>query len=268
MTKSKTKALAKRVIFGNDALLRLFRLHVQPAMRRPSRTESVFLAMDVKCDVFVDVGANIGLYSIMMRKNAQKTLSFEPIPENVRQLKALQIPNMTVHPFCLGSEAGETLLRIPLRDGALMTGLATVQSENPLDGEQDIVELPVKVMAFDDLWREGTNGCLDLVKIDVEGYELFVIRGMMETLKAERPILLIEIEGRHNPQGFREIFDTLAGIGYSPFYSPDGETLQRLSDPRPEVVQAEDESNRNYYNNFFFLQPAHIDTYASFIAGD
>ena len=224
--------------------------------------------MNVKCDVFVDVGANIGLYSIMMRKNAQKMLSFEPIPENVRQLKALGIPNMTVHPFCLGSEAGETSLRVPLRNGALITGLATVQSENPLDGEKDIVELPVKVMAFDDLWGNGAYGSLDLVKIDVEGYELFVVQGMMETLKAEQPILLIEIEGRHNPQGFPKIFDTLARIGYSPFYSPDGKTLQRLSDPRPELVQAEAETSRNYYNNFFFLQPAHIEIYASFIAED
>ena len=106
------------------------------------------------------------------------------------------------------------------------------------------------------------------MKIDVEGYELLVVQGMMETLKVEQPILLIEMEGRHNTQGFSRTFDTLASIGYSPFCSQDGKALQRLSVPRPELVQAEAETARYYFNKFSFLQLSHMEMHASLIAGN
>jgi len=56
---------------------------------------------------------------------------------------------------------------------------------------------------------------VDLVKCDVEGHELEVLRGGERTLRRGRPALVLEIEERHRPDGgVAEVFDYLRSIGY------------------------------------------------------
>ena len=100
-----------------------------------------------------------------------------------------------------------------------------------------------------------------LIKIDVEGHEEAVLAGARATIAASRPILIVEIEERHNPGSTRRIPLTLAEIGYSAYFYENG--VQRPVaefDPRrhqdPARLRLEGSVPRQdlgYYNNFVFL---------------
>ena len=80
---------------------------------------------------------------------------------------------------------------------------------------------PIKVRKLDSLAREGKIDKVDLIKIDVEGCELDVLKGATETLARFKPVIFFEC----NPRAFRSagtnfkmIKDVLQKIGYETFY--------------------------------------------------
>jgi FkbM family methyltransferase len=131
---------------------------------------------------FIDVGANIGYFTCLMSKLAGPTgrvLAIEPEPQNLKlldqNLKINNLTNVVVHPCALGAS-----------EGAAMLGL--YKSSNR--GRHSIVDadamprIKVPVKTLDHLAKDfGQNiNSWSLVKIDVEGYEGFVIEGATETL--------------------------------------------------------------------------------------
>jgi hypothetical protein len=87
------------------------------------------------------------------------------------------------------------------------------------------------------------------IKIDVEGYEEFVIRGAMGILQRDTPNLLIEIEERHNRGGYARVSAALSRLGYRAFYLQNNK-LQRLESGVD--IQALQSQASRYINNFFF----------------
>ena len=69
----------------------------------------------------------------------------------------------------------------------------------------------VRIAKFDDFAKEIDFTRVDFVKIDVEGFEMQVLRGMKQLVEGRRPTFLIEIEQRHNPN-YREVFDYMASL--------------------------------------------------------
>lgn len=131
---------------------------------------------------FIDVGANIGYFSCLMSKLAGpsgKVLAIEPEPQNLklleRNIKLNQLANAVVHPCALGASEGSAMLGIykPANRGRHSLLENTAKSQ---------IKVPVRTL--DDVARNpGTNvTSWSLVKIDVEGYEGFVIEGAKETL--------------------------------------------------------------------------------------
>jgi FkbM family methyltransferase len=131
---------------------------------------------------FIDVGANIGYFSCLMSKlagPAGKVLAIEPDPQNLKLLeqniKINNLKNVVVHPSALG--AGE---------GSAMLGLykSSNRGRHSLLEKDAKSQIKVPVRTLDDVARNsGKNvGSWSLVKIDVEGYEGFVIDGARETL--------------------------------------------------------------------------------------
>jgi FkbM family methyltransferase len=139
---------------------------------------------------FIDVGANIGYFSCLMSILAGPTgrvLAIEPEPNNVKLLesnvKINHLTNVEIHACASG--AGE---------GSAMLGL--YKSSNR--GRHSIVDLDMKsaikvpIRRLDDLTRKFGNGATSwsLVKIDVEGYEPFVIEGANETLSRTQTLVI------------------------------------------------------------------------------
>lgn len=147
-------------------------------------------------DVFVDVGANIGLFSLELSgviiPNG-KVFAFEPASDTADQLRRNVAANsleevVEVVPMALGDAAEELPLRAP-EDRHDDTGRRSLSGSGPT-----VEWVPVAV--FDDLVRDGRidlDHGLHAVKVDVEGAELAVLRGMRQSLHTHRPrIILVE----------------------------------------------------------------------------
>ena len=162
----------------------------------------------------VDVGANVGLYAIAAARAVSATgrvLAFEPVPwvaDRLRSHLALNgVTNVSVFPIALSSEPGIARLSVGTND-----------SQGSLFGREATRVIQVETARLADvLGREGCDR-VDAVKIDVEGAELHVLRGMDGLLHGEgRPLIQCEIFpdalAAAGATG-QEVFDWIARHGY------------------------------------------------------
>jgi len=148
-------------------------------------------AAAIKPDVFIDIGANLGLYTciLMKRRLVPRAILFEPDRRNRVHLGAnllingLLDANLEIHPLALGAEPGRfRLVPGPERD----IGLSQIV-ETAVEGQGYEVE----VVRFDDFVT--LTGRTLAIKIDVERYERKVLAGMARTLRDNRGIVQSEV---------------------------------------------------------------------------
>jgi len=180
--------------------------------------------------IAIDVGANRGTYTYALAGLCHRVIAFEPIPDCARPLKAWAMGrNVDVHECALGEQSGELILHLPIVGGALVTTRASL-----IDSESQAVKLTVQVRRLDDFGLE--NICF--IKIDVEGFELAVLKGAARVLRELRPNLLVEIDPAQQAESFRATFDWLASQGYLAHYL-DGDRLCRcgvdIRRSRPDI---------------------------------
>jgi FkbM family methyltransferase len=154
----------------------------------------------IKPDIFIDVGANLGLYTCILMKNrlVPRAILFEPDRRNRVHLGANLLINglldadLQIHPVALGAESGRfRLVPGPERD----IGLSQIV-ETAADGQGYDVE----IVRFDDF--VALAGKTLAIKIDVERYERKVLAGMVRTLRDNRGIVQIEVlEAREETMG-------------------------------------------------------------------
>lgn len=173
-------------------------------------------------NVFLDIGANIGTYSILFANKGLTGFAFEPVITNydalVTNIKLNNIENKVVtFPFALGEtkrKAGFTF--DPINTGAShLTANSGFLEEvaNPEFVDIDIVTFD---SIFDDL-NIKTNDRV-FVKIDVEGMELQVLKGATDFLK-KYPNILIVLESKHS--GRNDIKKLLSSIADFEFLDVD-----------------------------------------------
>ncbi|MGA3303296.1 MAG: FkbM family methyltransferase [Methylovirgula sp.] len=137
---------------------------------------------------FVDIGAHIGFYTMGLAPGFDRVVAFEPSKFQYGWLTRNRALNAYEHVFCehvaLGEERGEATLNVLSYEGGLNTLSTEVASTHHI-----IDHYTVPVERLDD--RGMTD--VDLMKIDVEGFEIPVLRGAKATIAASRPIILIEV---------------------------------------------------------------------------
>lgn len=177
-------------------------------------------------DLFVDVGANVGSYTILAcAAVGAKGCAIEPVPGTYsRLLENIRINHLddTVESYnvAIGSQQGVVHFSSDMDVGnrALMPG------------ERRAGEVVVPVTTLDELLRERSPS---LIKIDVEGYETAVLQGASQTLA--RPSLhsvIMEVNGSGEKYGFDEsvILQTMADFGFAGYaYSPWRREIAALS---------------------------------------
>lgn len=247
------EAFARRTLYRLD--LANTELELQVLRRLPRKS----------LRIVVDVGAAVGEYSWLLSRKARRVYAFEPYPAHYAVLAALPHPRLRLERKALGAIASSAQLRIPLFAGnTAASRRATLEEHNTLDDAQGQRIVDIEVVPLDEyLRRRGDLDQIDLIKIDVEGYETQVLRGALETLKTSRPTILMEIEIRHNPT-YAEAFDLLMALGYQAYYTPDGRRMQQVTgDDLPRLQQSghqpfascahpRDQSHL-YFNNFWFF---------------
>jgi FkbM family methyltransferase len=141
-------------------------------------------------DVFFDVGANVGFFTILGARlvgESGSVVAFEPEPENVAALRdnvgLNAFSNVVVVASAVSSSSGVAHLQVPHRATARLL---------PVD-RVDVTASQVVTTSIDDFVTEHPELKPEVVKIDVEGHEAEVIRGMRETLARLRPIVLCEL---------------------------------------------------------------------------
>jgi FkbM family methyltransferase len=180
--------------------------------------------------VMVDAGANIGNHAIFLHRHCKAIHCFEPNPLAADRLEeniALNhADNIVVHRVGLGDH-DDTLPFAVNKTGNLgMSGFFDVSSR---PGDYDMVHLPIRQAdnALDELALER----LDLLKVDVEGFELALFQGLQRTLKQFRPVVAFEYHGHLMPDGsFDDFRAALSGYVFAePAFGPATFTkLQRL----------------------------------------
>ncbi len=134
-------------------------------------------------DTFVDVGANIGVYSIIAAVRGARVLAFEPNGSARATLTA----NLALNHI----EDRVQVLSCALADFSGRARFTTdLEAANHLDIEPEAKGEVVDVCELDTLIEPGAR--VTLIKIDVEGFDEAVLRGARGTLERERPVLIVE----------------------------------------------------------------------------
>lgn len=168
-------------------------------------------------DLFVDVGANVGSYTLLACASIGAIgLCVEPVPDTyARLVDNIRINDLERAVTCLNIGVGNRAGVMPFSSDMGVGNRALMQGEMRAGG----IEVPVETL---DVLLQGKAPTL--IKIDVEGYETAVLEGAEETLR--RPSLkavIIEINGSGTKYGFDEtrIFERMADNGFSPYaYRP------------------------------------------------
>ena len=197
--------------------------------------------------IAIDIGANMGLYSYRLGQLCLGVEAFEPNPGPRAVLEAYGRRNIRIHSVALSSAEGNAKLYIPVLHGREQTGFATLQSK-PM---REYVELDVVTRRLDSY--NFTNVCL--IKIDVEGHELDVLRGALATVRTNRPVLLIELEERHQSLPIQIIFDWIRSLGYNGFFVLHGdlEPISHFDVEQHQRAYLHGQLQASYINNFFFM---------------
>lgn len=138
----------------------------------------------------LDIGTNLGYTALMMAKKAAsgKVIGFEPDPQNFelcqRNLRSNNLPNLEVHKIGLGASA---------MSATIETRVAFNRGGNRIN-ENASHGVLVQVHALDEYAATLGIDRVDLIKIDVEGYEFQVLKGAEQTIRSHKPILFIEVD--------------------------------------------------------------------------
>jgi FkbM family methyltransferase len=153
--------------------------------------------------VALDVGANIGTVTVPLALAAKRVgshvIAFEPFPRNVEWIgKNLNLNHLedqvTVVESGLSSEPGEAalLLREDFETGAEI-GNASIAEPGISNHYRRVT---VKLNTLDMLWPGFGSPRLDIIKIDIEGHEDRFLVGAKQTLAANRPVIIMEVNRR------------------------------------------------------------------------
>jgi FkbM family methyltransferase len=168
-------------------------------------------------DLFVDVGANVGSYTILASAAlGVKTIAFEPIPTTYGHLVDNIDLNgvhdlVTAHNIGVGAERGELIFTSSLDTVNHVLGAA----------ESDIASTKIAVNTLDEMLGESRP---TVIKIDVEGFETRVIDGAAKALSRDTLLAVVmELNGSGERYGFDEstLHARMLGYAFRPFtYSP------------------------------------------------
>jgi FkbM family methyltransferase len=187
--------------------------------------------------VYVDIGANTGqsIESIKLYAPDAKIISFEPNPELVSMLQRRyrSDPNVTIRGVGLSDAVAKLNLHVPVYRGFVYDGLASMDiaaARSWINGETvrffspEHLEVRSHECPIETLDMQKIDNPL-FIKMDVEGYELQVVRGSIETLRKHEPILMVE-----SLYDKPELAELVGGLGFRPYHFAGGRFVAGFTD--------------------------------------
>jgi FkbM family methyltransferase len=222
---------------------------------------AIFLSLIKKINLFYDIGANIGYYSLLakMANPGIKVVSFEPasgplfyLRENIR---INNYRNIKAESIALSDKSGEI-------DFYEIKNSKYIYLEHCLAGEGNIGSLTtgrnfvitrVKTMTLDEYAKANNEGPIDLIKMDTEGTENLILEKSSFILEEMRPIIICETIFNKIEHILEDI---LKKYGYE-FYNHTNSGLMKVETIKREV--------NNGISNCFFVHPSKFHLIEEFI---
>ncbi|MFZ5573405.1 MAG: FkbM family methyltransferase [Thermodesulfobacteriota bacterium] len=164
--------------------------------------------------VVYDIGANVGIFSLLFAKkvgSGGQVYAFEPEVINCSRLQLSKAHNhltqLRIEFCCVDEHTGNQLFD---RRGGAFSG--RIVDAGAMDTRHHISVK--RSVSIDDYVISQNNAPPDVVKIDVEGHEYKVLRGMMKTLRENRPVIMLELH-QQLCDSIPDIHELFASSGYA-----------------------------------------------------
>ena len=207
----------------------------------------------------IDVGANKGsyLYSMARWSKAAPVYAFEPQRVLADYLRTAcrnsGLANARIENLALSDVAGKLDLYVP---GDATSPGASLESS--IADKTSCRKETVNVTTLDAYADTTIKSPVRVIKIDVEGHELAVIKGALRLIQRDKPLLIIECEGRHLPvgQSVSTFIAFIVSLGYTASLALPGKgelpAAQFVPDLHQKQVGERFWDAKDYYNNFIF----------------
>ena len=196
--------------------------------------------------VLIDVGANIGAFCFLaadvLRRRGGTALAIEPLQQNLafltESIGANGLGDVIVPvPFAVGDHHG-VLCLAPLASGTIANARPVSWAEAEVTGTSANVSVPMTTL--DAIVRERGVCNVRFVKIDIEGAELFALRGAEVLLRTQRPLVYAEFHreyARANGTTEGDIAAFAGAVDYRVEYlSPDGDVTMAAPSPNSRML--------------------------------
>jgi len=227
----------------------LLKRRLQRSIKRSDEQEINLVKKFIKSGTdSIDVGVYRGVYSYEMSKYSEKVHSFEPNPIIFKYInKNLKkfIKNIHLYNFALSNQNKTINLKIPIRNSNsnkeifeeyYEMGKATIHNENNFENYENF---EIQTKKIDEL---NFDNKISFIKIDVEGHELEVIEGAKNTIKRDKPVLLVEIEKQYTKKEVAESINFINSLGYKSYFFN-----------KKDLKSTTELNNLDLFNNFIFF---------------
>lgn len=166
----------------------------------------------------LDIGANIGITAVPLARKfpTQRIHAFEPMPANYntieRVAKFYKLHNLHLHKVALGEKTGELKMVTPIIKGVRMQGLSHVYAEGEKNEWNSGKIHHIPVFKLDDISFLQNEKTIAAIKIDVENYEYYVLKGGQNLIQKHKPIIYCELWPNEKRKW---VFEYLGKLGYT-----------------------------------------------------
>jgi FkbM family methyltransferase len=209
-------------ILGLKTYLYVFALFIIVKIRFDKKEKDFFHFLELIPDggIVLDLGANIGVTSYHLSKKLPKStiFSFEPLTINMDTLKRLKkrfkLKNINEYQVAVGEKAGFLEMVMPVINNVPMHGLSHVIHEDNTEFNSGL-KYKVPVVCLDSLAEINQPGKrITAMKIDVENFEYFVLKGAEKLIAENQPVIYCELWENDNR---KKCIDFLNNLKYSAF---------------------------------------------------
>lgn len=147
--------------------------------------------------IILDIGANIGVMTVVLARQfpQSEVIAFEPVPRNADILRKVKtffgLTNIQICQTALGETRGEITMLTPLVDAAVMHGLSHVWQIPERTAPGDAFTVPITTLDQVPLLQVADK--ITAIKIDVENFEYYVLKGGRQLLQKHRPLVFAEL---------------------------------------------------------------------------
>ncbi len=182
------------------------------------RNIAVALAVCKPGDHIIEIGANVGTETVGFSDIVGvdgRVSAFEPVPANLETLKAalvdVRFPNVQIYPVALSDQTAQVHFVAP--PSTHKTGIGHILGDEDIDDREVFT---VESVTLDSLGLSPST----LVIVDVEGVETAVLRGASAYLKANKPVMIVEVIQRQLVRAgssVEALHDQIRALGYEAF---------------------------------------------------